>query len=572
MRRDAEQAESYFTDLLASGAEPLAAPVVCVVGERDPGTEFYQERFREWGVLTSCTALVVLDEAGHYFPRYRAEELAAVVTTVHKELSTGSPPGPVAEGATWWLEAVSAHGPALPARDLPADAVRPSMRRFLAVAAGQMVANVGAALTAFALPLWALLDTGSLLRFALFALVGTLPGILVAPVAGALVDRTDRRRTLLLSTVAAGASQGTLALLVWSGQMTTWLLYGLLALLSVAAAIQRLAYTSAIPQLVPKHYLGNANGVVQLALGLANFLVPLIAVGMLAAVGLAGILAVEVAGYAGAIAVLLLVRFPATMATRRRETVAQEIRNGFAYFWQRRGLRAMLLYFVATNLFLAIALVLVSPLVLTVGDLDDAARVAMAATAGAVVAGLLMALWGGPVRWRMRGMLVSAVLYGLSAAAVGLRPDLALITAGAVGMSFTLVIVNGIWLTIIHTKVPQRFHARVIALNQMVAQTVVSVGFIVAPLAVIWLEPQLLPGGALAGSVGAVVGTGPSRGIALIYLICGLTIAALSAISLRHTALARFDRSVPDAEPDDLVGLATLRARTTRPSDPTPAG
>jgi amino acid adenylation domain-containing protein len=559
MRRDARQAEDYYTDLMASGAEPLAAPVVCVVGERDPGTEFYQERYREWGVLTGRTALVVLDEAGHYFLRYRADELAEIVTTVHERLG---PPRPVAPGATWWLEAASVHRPGVEA----AHEVRPSMGRFLAVAAGQLVANVGAALTAFAMPLWALLDTGSLLRFAMFALAGTLPGILVAPLAGALVDRTDRRRMLLAATLAGGASQGALALLVWTGTATTWLLYGLLALLSVAAAFQRLAYTSAIPKLVPKQYLGNANGVVQLALGLANFVVPLIAVGMLASIGMAGILAFEVASYLAAIIVLLAVRFPATMATRRREPVTQEIRNGFAYFWQRPRLRAMLFFFVATNLFLAIVLVLVSPLVLTIGDVHDAARVATAATAGAVVAGLVMALWGGPVRWRMRGMLLSALGYGLSATVVGILPDLRMITIGAIGMSFTLVVVNGIWLTIIHTKVPHRFHARVISLNQMVAQSVVSAGFIVAPLAGAWLEPMLLPRGELAGSVGALIGTGPGRGIALLYLICGLSLAALAALSLYRTALSRFDVDEPDAEPDDLVGLATLRARSTQPT------
>jgi amino acid adenylation domain-containing protein len=569
MRRDAEQAEDYYTDLVASGAEPLAAPIVCVVGERDPGTEFYQERYREWGVLTGRTALVVLDEAGHYFPRYRAEELAQIVTTVHEGLPSAAsePPAPTPPDAHWWLEAASVHGPGEPAAAAKRE-VRPSMGRFLAVAAGQLVANVGAALTAFAMPLWALLDTGSLLRFALFALVGTLPGVLVAPLAGALVDRADRRRTLVAATLAAGASQGALALLVWTGHVTTWLLYGLLALLSVAAAFQRLAFTSAVPKLVPKHYLGNANGVVQLALGLANFLVPLIAVGMLASIGLVGILTVEVVAYLVAIAVLLAVRFPATMATRRRESVPQEIRNGFEYFWRRPGLRAMLLFFVATNLFLAIVLVLVSPLVLTIGDVHDAARVATAATAGAVVAGLLMALWGGPVRWRMRGLLVSAAAYGLCAVVVGLLPDLTLIAFGAIGMSFTLVIVNGIWLTIIHTKVPHRFHARVIALNQMVAQSVVSAGFIVAPLAGAWLEPMMLPGGDLAGSVGALVGTGPGRGIALLYLVCGLSIAVLAALSLYRTALSRFDVTVPDAEPDDLVGLAALRARTTRPTRP----
>ena len=51
------------------------------------------------------------------------------------------------------------------------------MRRFAVVAAGQMVSAVGSALTAFAVPLWTYLETGSLLRFALYSVLAQVPGI-----------------------------------------------------------------------------------------------------------------------------------------------------------------------------------------------------------------------------------------------------------------------------------------------------------------------------------------------------------------------------------------------------------
>jgi amino acid adenylation domain-containing protein len=534
MRRDAEQAEAYFTRLLGEQVTPLRAPIVSVVGEKDPGTDYYQERFREWGFLSARTGLVVLDEAGHYFLKYRAAELAGIVTG---EV-------PVAD-------------PHLPAVAGP----RPSMGRFLAVAAGQLVSMTGTALTEFALPIWAYLQTQSLLRFALFAVAGVLPGILVAPVAGALVDRGDRRRTLIGASVLAGLIQAALAVLLASGALGSAVLYGLLAALSVALTLQRLAYVSAVPQLVPKHYLGHANGVVQLATGTAQFLVPLVAVALLHSLGMLGILLLDVASYAICVGVLLAIRFPRTMAWRRRETVLAEIRGGFHYFFRRPGLRAMLLFFVGLNAPLAAVLVLVSPLVLAVGSLADAGRVAMVSAAGAITGGLVMALWGGPRRQRMRGLLWAAAGIAAAAAVTGLRPSVALIAAGTFCLSFALVLVNGAWITIIHTKVPQRFHARVIALNQMVALSVLSLGYLLAPLASAALQPLVDADGSLAGSVGAVIGTGAGRGTGLLYLLCGLAMAVLVAVSLRVPVLARFDRDVPDAEPDDLVGLAALSSR-----------
>src|SRR6185295_10005561 len=74
---------------------------------------------------------------------------------------------------------------------------RPDARRgmatFLVVWTGQVVSVLGSYLTGFALAVWIYQQTGSATYFALITLVTTLPGMLVLPLAGALVDRWDRR-------------------------------------------------------------------------------------------------------------------------------------------------------------------------------------------------------------------------------------------------------------------------------------------------------------------------------------------------------------------------------------------
>ena len=350
MRKDGQSAEDYYTGLLHSGADRLDAPVVTIAGDRDPTTDFYQERYREWHFLTDTAAVFVLDEAGHFFLRYRAEELAAIITGTPPALDEPEPLSRAARGedAGWWL-----HGVSRSAAPVAPTGPAPSMRRFLAVASGQLVSIIGSALTEFAVPLWIYLHTGSLFRFALFAVCGLVPGMLAAPLAGAVVDRWDRRRIMLLGDTAAGGTQLVLGILLWTGRLQIWEIYPLLVSLSVALTFQRLAYGSSVAQLVPKHYLGHANGVVQMIGGVAQILVPLIAVGLMAAIGLGGILAIDVASYAVAVGVVLFVRFPATMAWRRRETLLAEIAHGFRYSWGQPGFRAMLVFFAALNVFLA---------------------------------------------------------------------------------------------------------------------------------------------------------------------------------------------------------------------------
>jgi hypothetical protein len=326
-----------------------------------------------------------------------------------------------------------------------------------------------------------------------------------------------------------------------------------------------------VPQLVPKQYLGHANGIVQLAGGVSAFVVPLIAVGLMAGIGLRGILILDVLSYTVAITVLAVVKFPRTLPWRRRETLLAEIRHGFAYSWHHRGFRAMLLWFAGLNVFLAPLFLLMTPLVLSFADLDAAARVAMCGGAGVIVGGIAMGFWGGPRRQRLRGMLGLAALLGVAAVLGGTHPGVWVVGACAFGLSAALSLVNGVYTTIVQVKVPQRYHGRVFALNTMVAWSTLPIGHgIVAPLGTKVFEPLLAPGGALAGTVGAVIGTGPGRGIGFMYLLFGAAILVITLIAMRIPALARFDQEVPDAIADDLVGVQALRRSTTTPTGPTP--
>ncbi|QDY81459.1 amino acid adenylation domain-containing protein [Streptomyces qinzhouensis] len=576
VRADSRAAEAYFTERLAAPADGLSTPVVSVIGSADPGTEFHRERFREWGFLGTTTAVAVLDEGGHYFLKHRAAELAEIVTSVHPAVAVDEAAARLGRrerpaDATWWLDGVQRES-AASAAEPEAGAVsrtRRDTRRFVAVAASQMVSQTGSALTEFALPLWIFLSTDSVAWFGLFAVLGIVPGLLAAPVLGSLVDRIDRRRVMLVCTAVSGTTEALLALLYAFGELRTWHVGVLMALLSVSLTGQRLAFQSAIPQLVPKRYLGHANGVVQISGGIAQVVAPLAAVGLLAAIGLGWVLLLDVVSYAIAALVLGTVRFPRTLAARRRETLRQEIVAGFRLVTGQRGFRAMLIFFAVLNLFLPVLFQLVSPLVLGFSSLGSVATVSLAGGVGAVVGGLAMGVWGGPRHRRMRGMLLVIPVLALFCALTGLRPDLLVVGAGVFGMSASLSLLNGIYLTIVQVKVPQRFHGRVMALNQLVAWSTLPVGLLlIAPLGTAYLEPLMDSGGALAGTLGPVLGTGDGRGIGLLYLLLAAAILLLGAVSLRLRALSGFDRDVPDAQADDLVGLATLTSDGRgRPAD-----
>ncbi|WP_244229809.1 amino acid adenylation domain-containing protein [Kitasatospora albolonga] len=603
MRADSRGAEEYFTEVLAEveeGGALLRAPVISVIGNRDPATDFHEERYQEWQLLAERSALAVLDEGGHFFLKYRARELVEILTRTHPAILAGTASRELpteAEDGSWWFHGVSGKGVPEPGTGAgtdadaragtDADAVRPEesvpydgqsapaasrgtaapgpdpgMARFLAVAFGQLITITGSALTEFALPVWIYMETGSMGKYALYAVIGMLPGILVGPLAGAVVDRFDRRRVMLAASAVAGSTQAGLLTLLLSGNLASWHIYVLLGMLSVALTFQRLAYASSVPQLVPKRYLGHANGITQMAFGFAQFIVPLAAVALMAGIGLKGILILDVVGYAVAVTVLMLVKFPRTLPWKRRESLVAEIKHGFTYSWHNRGFRAMLLWFAALNIFLSPLFLLVTPLVLSFDSLESVARVAVAGGAGAILGGIAMGFWGGPKRNRMQGMLGLAGLLAVASALVGVRADLWIIGIGAFGMSCALSMVNGVYTTIVQIKVPQRFHGRVFALNTLVAWSTLPIGHgIIAPAGSAFFGPMFEDGGSLTSTVGALIGTGPGRGIGFMYLLFGAAMLGLVVVGLRLRVLARFDLDVPDALPDDLVGIQERERR-----------
>src|SRR3990172_2252777 len=162
------------------------------------------------------------------------------------------------------------------------------MRVFSVIWFGQLVSTLGSGLTGFALGVWVYQQTHSVTLFALNMLAQTLPNVLLAPIAGALADRWDRRRVMLLSDVGAGLSTLAIALLFLSGRLEIWHVYIVTAVGAACTAFQWPAYSAATTMLVPKQQLGRAGGMVQIGEAMGQLISPALAGALFVAIGLGG--------------------------------------------------------------------------------------------------------------------------------------------------------------------------------------------------------------------------------------------------------------------------------------------
>jgi amino acid adenylation domain-containing protein len=531
LRHDSTSAEDYYTRTYADPARRrLTAPIVSIVGDRDPLTEYHTERYREWLAYTGDVRLVTLERAGHYFLKHRADAVGAVLA---------EPPSRE------------------PAAVAPPVTRRQGVGVFAAVAATQFVSLLGSGLTAFALGVWMFQRTGSVSVLGMMSVCAMLPGILVSPVAGAVVDRLDRRTVMLVADLGAGLGTLTLAGLLWSGQLRMSLLYLVLSWTSVCGAFQRPAYVSAIPQLIPKRFLARANGLAMSADAGSQILAPLLGGALVTVIGLPGVITVDVVTFLVSVATLLALRFPNSLPWRRRESFATEIAGGWRFILRRPGVLALLGQAAVCNVLLSVMVVLVTPLVLRSGSGASALGLVLAGGGiGALAGGLAMALWGGPRRLVV-GILNFALAGGVFIALMGMSAAPGAMAVGMFGFWCTLAVSNGCYTVLIQIKVPHHLHGRVFALNQMVAFSTMPLGFLLAgPLADRVFEPLMARDGVLAGSVGALLGVGPGRGVALLMVVLGVLTVGVNLGGYALPRLRRLEEEVPDADPDAAIASA----------------
>ena len=150
--------------------------------------------------------------------------------------------------------------------------------------------------------------THSTVKVSLIVILVTLPGLVVPPFGGVLIDRVDRRYLgIIIDATRAVIVLGTAAL-AYAGRLALWELYSMVLLLGVGFAIYWSTTNALIQELVPQENLITANATVLIAvqggMAAAGALVGFI----YERAGLAGILGIDGTTYLISAICLLLLR------------------------------------------------------------------------------------------------------------------------------------------------------------------------------------------------------------------------------------------------------------------------
>ncbi|CEA17155.1 macrolide efflux pump [Fermentimonas caenicola] len=218
-------------------------------------------------------------------------------------------------------------------------------RTFTIIWSGQFFSILTSSLVNFAIIIWLSLQTGSAEILAFAAIAGMLPQTVIGPFTGALIDRWNRKRIMMLADTFIALCTLILALLFWFDKAELWHIFALLALRSVGSSFHMPAMQASVPLLAPSDQLTRIAGINQIIASVSQIAGPALGAMMITIWDIEYVLIFDVAGALIAVSSLFFVNIPNPEKTENSERhFLKEMKEGAMVVLRNKGLSLVFLY------------------------------------------------------------------------------------------------------------------------------------------------------------------------------------------------------------------------------------
>lgn len=384
---------------------------------------------------------------------------------------------------------------------------------FFSIWTGQAFSLVGSKVAQFALVWWLTKLTGSATVLATASLVAIVPEILLGPIAGAYVDRWNRRAIMIVADGVIALASLWLAYLFWTGAIQVWHVYVVMLVRAIGGSFHWPAMQSSTSLMVPKEHLARVAGLNQTMNGALNIIGPPLGALLLELLPLYGVMFVDVGTALLAIVPLFFVHIPQPrrkdmeVEAEGKPSIWSDMRDGLRYIRTWPGLMALIASAMLVKIALTPAFALL-PLLVSEHFHGDAAQLSLleaVAGGGIVVGGLILSVWGG-FRRKIYTTLMGLTILGLGLVLLGLAPGhlFWLALGGALVIGLTIPLVDGPIMAILQGTVAPEMQGRVFTIMGSLLLITSPIGLAIAgPVSdLLGLNVWLLTAGVLCSLAG----------------------------------------------------------------------
>ncbi len=367
--------------------------------------------------------------------------------------------------------------------------------RFFTIRFGQVFSMLGSSLVGFAFVWYLTEQTGSATILTVGSLMNILPNVIISPIAGALVDRWNRKAVMAIFDVITALFTLLVAVMFIMGNARIWQIFVVMFIRSACGQFQWSAMTASTSLMVPKKHLARISGFNQALQGIINIIGPALGAFFIELMPIQGVLMIDVFTAVLAVGPLMFFKIPqpvrngtqSSQKAAKKSTVWHDLAEGWKYVVGWPGLFAIILLAMLVNFLVNPAFSLL-PLLITEHFGKGAYELGFINSAfgiGVIAGSLALSVWGG-FKNKIITSLLSLTISGLAVLAVGLAPSNMYLVAlaGMTLFGFLNPITNGPLFAIIQTNVEPEIQGRVLSLLSAGAALASPLGLVIAgPLA-----------------------------------------------------------------------------------------
>ena len=226
------------------------------------------------------------------------------------------------------------------------------MKDYLLLWLTQALSNFGSSITGYALVIWSYTQEGSALVTALLMVCTYTPYVLCSIFAGALSDRWNKKKVMLVCDCLAAACSLAVLVLLKTDSLRIWHLYVINAISGLMNTVQQPASEVAVTATLPKKFYQKAGGLQQLSGSMISILTPIGATAFLGLLGMDAVIMFDLITFAVAFVTLLLwIRIPKIeQAAEKQEPVLTAAMHGLRYLKENKGVLGLIFFLAAINL------------------------------------------------------------------------------------------------------------------------------------------------------------------------------------------------------------------------------
>lgn len=397
------------------------------------------------------------------------------------------------------------------------------MKQYLMLWASQAFSGLGSAMTSYALVIWSYTQEGSALVTSMLMVCSYAPYVIFSIFAGALSDRWNKKKTMLVCDSIAAVTTVIVLILLQSGRLEIWHIYILNAVNGLMNTVQRPASDVAVTRICPKKYYQKIGGMQYLSSSLNSILTPIIATAILGIAGIQIIILFDLASFMVAFIVLALwIRIPEEEnPEEEKEKLMDSVKEGIQYLKKERGIFDLILFLAAINLVASIYEAAFPAMALSRnGGSEKALGMVNAVIGVSTLAGSFLATFMKEPKSRVR-VICNTLLFSMSFEnfMLGLSQNVWIwCLGGFLGWIFIPLMSTNLS-AIMRLHIPQNMQGRVFAVRNSLQFFTIPIGYFMGGMLVDYVFEPIMAAQKAESLLIKIFGAGKGSGAAFLFFV-----------------------------------------------------